>query len=127
MRKNNLFDFTGFFFDLQKATTAEGVLVILNTMGEDDAAQLVSGYGPASDVIKIEHTHGGSEGDGEEHWVVFRHTPTGLLFKIDGFYVSYDGPTYDGGWLQVEAKQLTVTVYETVGGDEAAVCPMPSY
>lgn len=56
----------------------------------------------------------GGEGMGDHAHLVFRITnPDGVRhFKIDGYYASYDGTTWDGRLYEVKPVEKTVTVYE---------------
>ncbi len=54
----------------------------------------------------------GGEGQGEEFWVVFRVVSTGQLFRVDGYYSSYDGGSLDGSPYEVVPVEKTITVYE---------------
>lgn len=42
--------------------------------------------------IKIVETHGGSEGDGETHWHIFKYHNE--FFRLPGFYSSYQNTEY---------------------------------
>jgi hypothetical protein len=63
-------------------------------------------------AVLLEAAHGG-EGEGEEYWTVYSFT-RGLevvFIKLDGYYLSYDGCTYEQ-FYEVYAKEKSVTVYE---------------
>jgi hypothetical protein len=62
--------------------------------------------------VTVVHTDGGSEGDGEAAFLVIRTEETGQLFRVDGYYQSYDGLTIDGNLYEVQEKEKTVKVYE---------------
>jgi hypothetical protein len=86
----------------------------------DDTEFLTEKYNPAYSWGKPEEhfgytfgneeTHGGSEGDGEEYWVVFSAKKDGVktYYKIPGYYASYDGGNLDWGYLfEVEPYEKT--------------------
>ena len=60
-------------------------------------------------------TQGGGEGDGEYTCMVFklvnRSTQEETFFKMEGYYASYDGTSWDGNLHQVRATQKLVTFY----------------
>lgn len=60
-------------------------------------------------VKEVAH-QGGGEGQGENVWLVFE--VDGRLFKTTGFYMSYDGTTWDGDVTEVKPVQKVVTVFE---------------
>lgn len=62
------------------------------------------------DVEKVASEPGG-EGHGEDIWVVVRTIDTGQLFRMNGWYASYDGSNYDGELYEVRAQERTVVVY----------------
>ncbi len=65
------------------------------------------------DLGTLEHVDSyGGEGQGDEYWVVFKVTSTGQLFKVDGYYSSYDGGSLDGDVYEVTPVQVTVTQYK---------------
>lgn len=53
----------------------------------------------------------GGEGQGDQYWLIF--SLGDQLFKLDGWYASFDGGYYER-ILEVEAKEVTKTVYTTV-------------
>lgn len=56
---------------------------------------------------------GGSEGDGEERYVVFQVGDQ--FFKVEGYYASWDGTTWeDTTPFEVVGKPVTVIQYERV-------------
>ena len=54
----------------------------------------------------------GGEGLGDHAHVVIRVDDK--LFKIDGYYSSYDGTDWDTEWYEVKPAEKTITVYEKV-------------
>ncbi len=57
----------------------------------------------------------GGEGEGDEYWGVFSLTYKGetQLFKISGWYASYDGATIDEWNIRrVYAREKVIIVYE---------------
>jgi hypothetical protein len=58
----------------------------------------------------------GGEGKGEDWWAVFHFKEPDIYVKIDGYYTSYDGTNFDGGFEDcmkiVSPRQKTITVYE---------------
>jgi hypothetical protein len=59
-------------------------------------------------VAKKEDSYGG-EGQGDEYWVVFRINDQ--LFRVDGYWQSWEGGEYDGDLYEVEPYQVMVTRY----------------
>lgn len=54
----------------------------------------------------------GGEGKGEEYWVVFSATRGDEVthFKLDGWYASYDGRSFDDTYGFYEVEQIPVQV-----------------
>lgn len=67
-------------------------------------------------IYELEERHGGHEGSGEEHWIVFSLRKEGVspkrYWQIDGYYASYHGAELDGTPYEVEQKERVVTVWE---------------
>ncbi len=64
--------------------------------------------------VSVEQDHGGGEGDGEERWVVIRveNSEGTRYFRIDGYYMSYDGSHFDGELREVSVVERLVKFYE---------------
>jgi hypothetical protein len=65
----------------------------------------------------VEH-HGG-EGEGDKYWIVFEcsesdSTEPPQLFKVNGWYASYDGAYLDGDVYEVAPREVTRIKYERV-------------
>lgn len=55
----------------------------------------------------------GGEGQGEERWVVF--SVGDQLFKVEGYYASWDGTTWDDPTpFEVKPKDVVVVRYEAI-------------
>jgi len=57
----------------------------------------------------------GGEGKGNTYYSIFYFPQHDVYLRIDGFYSSYEGVTYEDGWdsiRQVKPVQKTVTDYE---------------
>lgn len=73
-------------------------------------------------TIAVVDSEGGGEGSGEHMHIVFRVTHTDVhdlglprpqFFKVDGFYASWDGSSWDGSELyEVHPVERTITFYE---------------
>jgi hypothetical protein len=64
--------------------------------------------GPAYNVEDF-----GGEGQGEERWVVF--SVGDQLFKVEGYYASWDGTTWDDPTpFEVKPKDVVVVRYEAI-------------
>jgi hypothetical protein len=65
--------------------------------------------------VTLQEQHGG-EGEGDEYWLVFRvenSDGSEQFFRVDGYYASYDGTSWDGAQLrEVNAVPRTVVFYE---------------
>jgi len=64
----------------------------------------------------IEVDQYGGEGQGDT-WYSIKHFPNDNIYiRIDGYYQSYDGVSFDGGYdeccTQVKPVEKTITVYE---------------
>lgn len=59
--------------------------------------------------------HYGGEGQGEKWYVVFHFVDHDIYIRVDGFYSSYNGTDFYGGWgdcKEVTPKTKTLVVYE---------------
>jgi len=65
---------------------------------------------PNVGLLEFVDSYGG-EGQGDQYWMIFKLGDQ--LFKLDGWYASFDGGYYER-ILEVEAKEVTKTVYTTV-------------
>lgn len=79
--------------------------------GDEDPIY-IPGLGNASRIAEY-----GGEGKGDEYWVVVKVTGmedgTGdRYFRMDGYYASYSGGTFDGEMTEVTPKERLVTFYE---------------
>lgn len=57
----------------------------------------------------------GGEGQGDEYWIVFKiDFPSGetKLYRVNGWYSSYDGHEFDGDLHEVRPVEKLVTFYE---------------
>lgn len=74
----------------------------------------------ANFTFELETIHGGGEGDGEEHWLVFSVTDvrdgiSKTYWEVPGWYQSYDGGHLEWENVhQVEPVQVLVTQYKAV-------------
>jgi hypothetical protein len=60
-----------------------------------------------------EVSHYGGEGEGETWYSVKYFKDHDVYIRIDGYYQSYDGTTFDEGYgVEVRPKEKTITVYE---------------
>lgn len=74
-----------------------------------DRSTYVVGLGQ---VTMVDETDKFTEGS---VWIIFKAENDDTLFRLTGFYDSYDGPEWDYGTVtEVEAREITTTVYETV-------------
>ncbi|XVU22559.1 hypothetical protein ACQPZJ_35565 [Actinoplanes sp. CA-054009] len=67
-------------------------------------------------VKRIGDTYTGGEGGGEDIEMIFEISD-GLFtryFRKTGYYYSYDGSNWDGGFSEVKPAQKTITVYEAM-------------
>jgi hypothetical protein len=70
------------------------------------------GLGPIENVDRK-----GGEGEGEEWYVVFYFPKHNVYLKCNGYYQSYHGTEFYGGWndcFEVIPKQVEITVYEKI-------------
>jgi len=75
----------------------------------DEVGTLETSLGTVQEVEQV----GGGEGDGEHTHVVLKTEATGQFFRINGYYYSYDGTTWDDSRLfEVRPVTKTVVVYE---------------
>ena len=68
----------------------------------------VPGLGPVAFV----DGYTGAEGGGEDVWMVFKVGDQ--YFRTTGYYLSYDGTTWDGATEEVEPFEKTVIDYRRV-------------
>lgn len=66
-------------------------------------------------TFSLRERHGGGEGQGEEHWVVFSADLDGrtTYWQVPGYYMSYDGATLH--WdqaFEVRPAEKKITVWE---------------
>lgn len=64
-------------------------------------------------TVFLEKEYGG-ESQGEEYWMVLRvvNGDSTRFFRIDGYYVSFDGGNFDGPFHEVSPIEKLVTYYE---------------
>jgi len=68
---------------------------------------------PGIGVATLKDEKLGEEGEGENIWVVFELY--GSLYRLNGFYSSYDGEDWTyGSVVQVKPREITTTIYEAV-------------
>ena len=63
-------------------------------------------------VTRVEE-HGG-EDQGTEWYVVYKFEDHDVYIKVSGYYTSYNGTDFDGGWAccsDVKPTEKTITVY----------------
>jgi hypothetical protein len=74
------------------------------------------GPAPVFDGFKLSvETEFGGEGEGDSRWIVIKAVSddgTEQFFRMDGYYASYDGSTWDGEFYEVRPREKTITVYE---------------
>jgi hypothetical protein len=68
--------------------------------------------------FKMVEQHGG-EGEGDKYWIVFECSEIDSddppqLFKVNGWYASYDGSYLDGDVYEVKPKEVTRIKYVRV-------------
>ena len=56
----------------------------------------------------------GGEGQGEEWYSVKHFKKYDVYIRIDGYYASYDGTTFDDDYYEVKPKEKKIVVYEAV-------------
>ena len=102
-------------------TSGKAIYDKLEELGED-YDEILDKYSDGKPIdlgngYQIVHklTHGGSEGDGEEHWKILEATKDGVLhsyWEVPGWYQSYNGAELNWDEMfQVEPKEQTVIVY----------------
>lgn len=67
-------------------------------------------------VIKLVDDFGG-EGQGDDYWIVMEITVDDeppRLYRVEGWYASYDGGYLDGDLHEVRPKEVTRIIYERV-------------
>ena len=67
-------------------------------------------------VIKLVEDFGG-EGQGDDYWIVMEITVDDeppRLYRVEGWYASYDGGYLDGDLHEVRPKEVLRTIYERV-------------
>lgn len=83
---------------------------VWNELGEIDGEEV-----PDFGTVRVVENFGG-EGQGDQRYIVFKLTDEfgdEHFFKVDGYYASYDGSSWDGSELyQVTPREKTITVYE---------------
>lgn len=80
---------------------------ILETL-ESDKQVALEGF---DEPITYEACKRGSEGGGENIWVVFKYKNN--LYRLTGYYDSYNGEEWGEGDIEtVISKEKTITVYE---------------
>lgn len=105
--------------------TLKNKLIELTNEGEDNTEELREylKYGGKKtqnvDDLEFEHIerHGGCEGGGDEHWVVFSviDGEKKTFWEVPGWYASHNGAHLNWDELyQVIPKEKTVTVWEAV-------------
>jgi hypothetical protein len=61
--------------------------------------------------IKQEYHYGG-EGQGDEYYNVWYFPLHGVYLRIDGYYQSYDGASFENEPYEVRPQERVITVYE---------------
>ena len=66
-------------------------------------------------IIKSEDHYGG-EGQGDDYWDVFsvEHNAEITYFRLDGWYSSYDGDTYNDPYKFIKVKKVPKQIFEWV-------------
>lgn len=69
-------------------------------------------------VVQVEMV-GGYEGAGEETYAVYRVTQDGVesYWRANGYYMSYDGTTWEENLIEVKPKEVTIIEYVPVEKD----------
>ncbi|MFF0498479.1 hypothetical protein ACFYU5_18885 [Nocardia aobensis] len=82
-----------------------------------DSGVMIPGIGN----VRVVDSVGGGEGSGEEMYLIFSVQPEGekyawnvKYYRKDGYYASFDGSNWDGGFFEVKKVQRTVTLFEEV-------------
>ena len=70
--------------------------------------ELIAAVGPFEQV----HSVGGTEGGGEYAERVYFFKDHNIYLKITGYYMSYDGTTWNEDFKAVNPQEKTITVYE---------------
>lgn len=96
--------------------TAREVEAAIVEFGRQEFVEQLEGYSTPDNtelsVGKAEYVDAkwGMEGEGEYIWVVFQIGDA--LFRLDGYYGSWDGESWDeGSVVPVEAKEVVQVVY----------------
>lgn len=96
--------------------TAKQIEEALDTLREDEDFDYYELEEDSVELPNIGKTEAidnyGGEGQGDERWIVFKVGDQ--LFRLNGYYSSYDGSTWDGGVEEVEAYEKTVTDYRVI-------------
>lgn len=83
----------------------------ISTFAYGDFDQEELGLGEIKEVVQK-----GGEGEGSEWYVVYYFSDHDVYMKIEGYYSSYNGTDFDGGWedcaSEVKPQTKTITVYE---------------
>ena len=60
--------------------------------------------------------HYGGEGQGDDYWDVFsvEHNAEITYFRLDGWYSSYDGATYNDPYKFIKVKKVPKQIFEWV-------------
>lgn len=75
---------------------------------ESDPPEVPLPSGPAKFLKKF-----GGEGKGEEYWVIFKVGDE--LFKVDGYYASWDGISWDDAEIyKVAPVEVTIIEYQRI-------------
>ena len=59
----------------------------------------------------------GGEGQGDTWYSVKHFVDHDVYIRVDGYYTSYDGTSFDGGWTccsEVKPVEKTITVYNNI-------------
>ena len=59
----------------------------------------------------------GGEGQGDTWYSVKHFVDHDVYIRVDGYYTSYDGTSFDGGWAccsEVKPVEKTITVYNNI-------------
>ena len=72
----------------------------------------VEGIGECDEV-----KHYGGEGKGEEWYSVKFFPDHDIYIKVEGYYSSYNGTEFDGGWrccTEVRPQEKTIIIYKSI-------------